>query len=632
MSAKSYISNPIHFINVSKILKNFSSKFFYNFYITDETTNEDPVIPNVYKKSTIAKNDFNIINASTRVPRYVELSWTTGDFSQDNKTTNDTTNTTSEVLKNKKPPHKIQDASIQENHKKIFTHDNLVSSKYTPYNFTSYDSFANAVEDVNKSVEGLPLSATGLSQATILENFISDLIKGYEESPEKPDVEKLRDEIKNSITAIEKFVDRPESVLGYKFFNEDNKKNKDNFAKLIEKNIKIYSQINNSYIADVFDMMQLPDGIVSQLNSRNFKIGLPGWDDVELLPVSIGPKVKEFPDATKKAEVTGYIIDRYEFVNDAYSRDKTIYIEDENTKSFIDFNVKYGTTYLYVMRAVTKIRMPSVLNSLGTINECTYYCAGKPITTTIDCVEDSPPPHPVELDFIWDYKNNQFFVKWQMPFNSQRDIKQFQIFRRKSINEPFELLEQQCFDFSATKATTGEIIDGNNLDMTKENLSFVKYVTIPTYNYLDPEFRINSETLTSSKYIYALASVDAHGFISNYSAQYEISFDFFKNQLIKRMISEPGAPRPYPNLLLTADLFKDVIQVSGMSSQKLKIYFMPEYFKITYNQDRGLKKIVYTKQDGGQVDCYYKLQFINVQNQKSDQLKIVIDDPQGLTR
>ena len=41
--------------------------------------------------------------------------------------------------------------------------------------------------------------------------------------------------------------------------------------------------------------------------------------------------------------------------------------------------------------------------------------------------------------------------------------------------------------------------------------------------------------------------------------------------------------------------------------------------------------MVATKQDGGQ-GGYYKLQFINVQNQKSDQLRINIDDPNLLTR
>jgi len=610
MSTTSQLSTPIAFINVSKTVKTFSSKFFYNFYVVDETISEDPEVPEVYKKSTIVKNAPNISNSSTRIPRYIELTWTTDAPSAQNSTNN------------------VQNKSIKENINKVFTQNDVTNFKYLPYGFSSDGAFVSAIEDVNKNIEGLPLSESGLSQTTILENFISDLIKGYEELPEKTNIEKLREEIKNSIASIEKFIDAQESVSGYKFFDKDDKKIKNNLAKLLEKNIKIYSQIDKYYIADIFDAMQLPDNVVAQLNSSKTQAKIEQFD-IELKPIaSNGATNQQIFEA--KTETIGCIIDRYEFTNNEYSKDKTIFIEDANTQSFVDINVKYGATYLYALRIVTKIIMPTVQEANDEVEDFTYYCAGRPTTTTVECIEESPPPHPVELDFTWDYKNNQFFVKWQMPFNFQRDIKQFQIFRRKSINEPFELLEQQCFDFSTTKAVTGEVIDGNNIDMTKENLSYVKYIKIPTYDYLDSDFRIDSETLTSSKYIYTLASIDAHGLISNYSAQYEVFFDFFKNKLIKRMISEPGAPRQYPNLMLKVDLFKDIIQVSGMSSQKLKIYFMPEYFKITCNQDNSLKKIVCTKQDGEQ--AYYKLQFINVQNQKSDSLKIIIDDPNGFTR
>ena len=53
---------------------------------------------------------------------------------------------------------------------------------------------------------------------------------------------------------------------------------------------------------------------------------------------------------------------------------------------------------------------------------------------------------------------------------------------------------------------------------------------------------------------------------------------------------------------------------------------MPEYFKII-NETGLIQRMVSTKQD----NAYYKIQFINLQNQKSDSLKIVIDDPYELT-
>lgn len=612
MSVRSNPSKPVYFVNVPKLfedntLENISCRFVYNFYTTDERTQENPKIPDVYKKSTISKNDINLTTFSLRVPRYIELSWKTSNIIN------------SIVVKN---------PELQKNHSKIFTQDNIVNSNFLPYNFESYSALENAVEDINKNVTGQLLTSTDISQATVLENFISGLMKDYEEVPEKPTIQQIRDQIKTAIDSLESFVDKPDTLLGYKFYDNKNEKIETSFGSMADRNVKINVQLNNSILSDVFNLTALPTQTLNQINSYSLKTNVT--EDLFIQPVSIGEQTNEFPDATNSIEIIGYVIDRYKFENESYVKDKTFFIDDTKTTTILDVNVKYGGTYCYAIRAIAKIEIPSVLENSDTINKCMYYCAGKPITTTITCEEDVSPPPPAEINFNWEYKAKEFYVTWQMPFNAQRDIKQFQIFRRKSIHEPFELLEQQCFDFSDVKQTTGEIIDGNNSAMTKEDAAFVKYFKLPTYSYLDKEFKIDSETLTASKYIYAIASIDAHGFISNYSAQYEVSFDFYKNTITKKLVSVSGAPRPYPNLYLNADLFKDVIQVSGLSSQKLKIYFMPEYFKLKYNSGK-IEKMVATKQDGGQ-GGYYKLQFINVQNQKSDQLRINIDDPNLLTR
>jgi hypothetical protein len=115
--------------------------------------------------------------------------------------------------------------------------------------------------------------------------------------------------------------------------------------------------------------------------------------------------------------------------------------------------------------------------------------------------------------------------------------------------------------------------------------------------------------------------------VSNYSSQFEVSFDFFKNKLVKKLISVAGAPKPYPNMKLNIDLFKDTIKTSGEASMKMKVYFMPEYFKIKYSNGR-VERMLSTSNENG----YYKMQFINLQNQKSDSMDIVIDDPLGLTK
>lgn len=604
--AKSNFSNPIFSISTPSPPEGFNSKFIYNFYTADESVQEESQIPDTYKKSTLQKSDVNLATFSLRVPRYIELNWQAPST------------------------EKLSSGNIKDNLSKIATHDSIISSKHIPYLFSSYDSLDQAYEDIKKNADGDLLTSNALSQATITEAYVNELMKGYEESPEKPKNDLIKKQIKESISSIEKFSDSPEKTIGYKFYDSNNNKIENSSAldKIAQQDVKFYSQINSSIAVDVFFSASISNDTLDKINELSKNLKQKGEEEIFLAPVYINDEEsKEIFDASS-LEIIGYIIEKFKFENNAYTKESTIVVENAATTNILDVNVKYGATYHYVLRTVGKFILPTVYEDKS-IKNCTYYISGNPITAHVTCVEDVAPPPPTDISFVWDYKNSNFYVTWQMPFNPQRDIKQFQVFRRKSIYEPFELLEQQCFDFSQVKMMTGEIVDGNKQDMTKENINVVKYLKNSTLSYQDKEFKIDTELMKTSKYIYCIASIDAHGLISNYSAQFEVSFDFFKNSLVKKLISNAGAPRPYPNMMLNTDLFKDTIQTSGMSSKKLKIYFMPEYFKVYYNS-KQVQKIITTNQDG--LGGYYKLQFINTQNQKSDSLKIRIDDPNGLSQ
>ena len=54
------------------------------------------------------------------------------------------------------------------------------------------------------------------------------------------------------------------------------------------------------------------------------------------------------------------------------------------------------------------------------------------------------------------------------------------------------------------------------------------------------------------------------------------------------MISRPNAPKPYPNLLVNIDAFQDCIKVSNYD--RLKVFFDPEYYKVTRNIPRTPKQ------------------------------------------
>ena len=105
----------------------------------------------------------------------------------------------------------------------------------------------------------------------------------------------------------------------------------------------------------------------------------------------------------------------------------------------------------------------------------------------------------------------------------------------------------------------------------------IKRLSTPRVSYLDEEFELGQSP------IYTIASVDAHGMTSNYGLQMRISYDQRLNKATSKMISAPGAPKPYPNLLIEMDAFDDAIKVSNY--ERMRIYFDPEYYKVYKDKD-----------------------------------------------
>ena len=187
MTIKSSESNPIFSIEIQQPVKNFSVDFFYNFYVNDESVQENPNIPDIYKVKTIEKSDINLSTFSLRVPRYVEIKWSTSQNSKSSK--------------------RLVNKSIADNLNKIFTEDSI-TSKYVPYVFSSTKSLENAADSVNNGAFSSK-SNGGISQAAIIDNFANNLLNGYAETPETTDKEVLRNQIKLAIQSIEKIADKP---------------------------------------------------------------------------------------------------------------------------------------------------------------------------------------------------------------------------------------------------------------------------------------------------------------------------------------------------------------------------------------------------------------------------------------
>lgn len=287
--------------------------------------------------------------------------------------------------------------------------------------------------------------------------------------------------------------------------------------------------------------------------------------------------------------VMGYHVRKYD-INDSENV-SDFYITNVDATNFVDNEILYGTTYNYSIAVVYLIRV-------FTYSKKNVYAADILVESrespsiNITTKEANPPKAPDGLDFYL-LQNKNIVIEWDFPINPTGDIKRFQIFRRSSIDEPFSLISQLDFD------------DSTILTTRKENVPLLmnKKLSIPRTYVSDHEFDLDS------KYIYAVCAIDAHDLSSPYSEQFLVSFDILSAQLVIEMISEKGAPKPYPNFLLGSQLTKDAIHDSNHSS--MTCYFDPEYLRVYKDNE----EIDFLKESS--TDPSYKIQLIHLNFQQS---------------
>jgi hypothetical protein len=325
-----------------------------------------------------------------------------------------------------------------------------------------------------------------------------------------------------------------------------------------------------------------------------------GFVPIHQVVASSGDRSFEIADS----EIVGYVIDKIQI--DSRGREikfDPIIVKGNQATSIIDPQVVYGGVYKYTVKAVSAVTL-LCKSERGRKVKATGLVSSQPNSSVlVNCIELTPPPPPADFKVTWDYSERSLRLLWSFPVNRQRDIKYFQIFRRASINEPYELLRQYDFDDSTIPAPTNESI--------RSNLNFK--LQSPRSYFYDREFT------KDSKYIYTICSVDAHGLSSNYSIQYEVTFDRFSNKVVTKVVSNSGAPKAYPNMYLLSDTFVDTIKTSEFD--RLTVYFDPEYLKVTGEDGQDLNLIPLNDPYGA-----YKVQMINTDFQSSQTLTFTIDD------
>ena len=390
------------------------------------------------------------------------------------------------------------------------------------------------------------------------------------------------------------------------------------------KGVNVQTQINNRFIVPIIrsagenpfttfsgDYAALYNIALTKQRTASLKFatrkGLGDYDSI-VQHIKLQPLTNVSLNTKSAARVVGYIVSRRETGTNGESRELSpIIIENPNLGTYLDLEVKYYNTYTYAVMTIAEFQFPTVIQETGESVIATLLISSRPSTPiSIQAVELVPPPPPVDLKFIWNYEAAALDLSWSFPPNSQRDIKKFQVFRRPTIREPFQLLQEYDFDDSITRAQFGEQATPN---LVIQDLN-------PVLVFRDIDFT------KSSSYIYALASIDAHGLTSGYSEQYEVGFNRFSNRVTLKRLSPSGAPKPYPNMYYTADAFVDLVR--DVNHNQIRIAFNPPAIEVMSGENDPERLLALRNTDS------YKIQFINTDSQESGTLEILLNDLRDL--
>lgn len=581
-------------------VRNFEVKFQYNFFVTNEGTDENGGVPLKVRMRRSDTFDTSFIETLTpRVPRFVRFSFSPVVIQPKNKNVDDNSIRNNRLGRDDLPPDYIRN-----NYSKILDEDFFSSENFTAVNLSD--------QSIDKKLFNI-ISGTAVWMA-------SDKA-GVEKQSHKQlarDVSALTsDDVDYQF--LSKFLVQP-SENGIYFFEKDAQRIRNEVVNRL-KDVNIHMQINNKFINNLLDnavsnpqsthsddyitMFNTSKAIQQQAVARSSAD--MARDDYKVIAeyTSVSKLDSATSIVSSDARIVGYVIDKYEILQNGTIRTlDPIIIENPFVASTIDTRVKYYSTYVYSIRTVAEFTIPAIIDDTGELVVAKVLVTSKPSTKwSIPCVEIVPPPSPTDFNFHWNYETSQLGLLWTFPPNVQRDVKKFQVFRRASINEPFQLLKMYDFDDSEVKAEQNETIFPGLIEVQSN----------PTLFYVDPDFT------KDSKFIYAVVSIDAHGMSSNYSDQFEITFDKFKNKLIKKRISASGAPKPYPNMYLSADTFVD--SILDENHRQVEVIFDPDHLSIFDSQRRDLQLLARSNDNAS-----YRLQFINLDLQKERVLKISVDD------
>lgn len=618
----SHPSRPIYAVDVPEI-KRLDATYRYNFFVPDESVNEEGGVPSTILARRGAEVDDRFIQYSaTRAPRVVELRWSpprladVGDATDARTVRADSLGQLGEqggsLILDNVTNVVSEDDFASSAYASVHFHDGeiddkiheLVSGSFVAHTLTEpHDHDVSPYRAAQKFAASLPehikphwiLRAMTLPQQSGGASYFPPAGKSAGKGMASPQL---------SLRYVNDFFE------GLKHVTTNTQINVKFMQDLVDRSIR---DPGSTMANDVVNL-QLYSRQAKQATNQRRKLGIAETDYKTYVPYFWVKRYGSGPHAQKYgAEIVGFIIDKFEVMaNGKLKAHPPIVVDNPRVGVTADYRVKFNARYCYTIRCIGLLTMPAIEDVSGEVATVKALVSSKPSNKVyVSTLKLSPPPPPADVGFTWDYRTNRLLVTWAFPVTSERDVKQFQVFRRRDVRHPFELHKQYNFDDSVVAFPYHERPDPR----------LVERLTSPACFWTDDGFDWDVNTTRETGLIYAVCSVDAHGQTSGYSAQYRVWFDRFKNSLQKELVSHMGAPKPYPNLYLPGTLFENTIRVGGAHSRRMRLYFNPEFYYHVDDKGRTVRS-VQTRQSGGG----YRLQFINVDNLKSTNINVNIDD------
>jgi hypothetical protein len=573
-------------------VKNLHAEFVYNFFQPDERTNDSgvPSAKFIQKKSSSEGLDvpFSTTDEFNRfTSRYIRISWSP----------------VFELGKNFSYPS----FKIANNIEKLYEEEDFVSDDFTGVVFQDTGLDGKLTHAVNKLLSAGVGSS--INQNGSLMDLTKELIKNEDNSEGEISSALLAEILINSnnqgfvFTEGEKLIKNPsllEGLSSTKFYTQINNKFLTKcLSTLKENSFTAFADEINDLVGQVKEIEQSAkrSSNSSIINSKEYELDIEDYVGYS----EINPSTAYDP----KFKVLGYYIEKTEISSNGQEIvHEPIIFESAKRDSFVDLRVKYGSVYQYTIRSVAMFETKTFAHDKERGNLSIllrYLVTSKPSPASrVKCIETIPPPPPADFNIRWHGKERAAMLEWNFPVNKQRDIKGFQIFKRNSINEPFELVQVYDFDDS--------IIKEKDQGSEAPESFLIETLTSPKSYYLDYAFN------KDKKCIYAVCSTDARGLSSNYSTQFEVEFDRYKNILKKTLVSLSGAPKAYPNFFLQQDTFVDTIRDSGHN--RLRVVFNPEYLRVVDSSQNDLE-LLKTKDNAD-----YQINVINIDLQEQQNISI----------